>query len=67
MLEPCPDYYARLDFARLATKFIFGTDWPGVPGANRNVRALSKLGLPVDVLRGVLSGNAAKLIPGLDV
>jgi predicted TIM-barrel fold metal-dependent hydrolase len=62
-----PEYYARFDFARLATKFIFGTDWPGVPGANRNVRALSTLGLSTDVLRGVLSGNAAKLFPGLDI
>jgi predicted TIM-barrel fold metal-dependent hydrolase len=60
-----PEYYARFDFVRLAGKFIFGTDWPGVPGANRNARALSKLGLPADVLRGVLSGNAAKLFPGL--
>jgi predicted TIM-barrel fold metal-dependent hydrolase len=60
-----PEYYARFDFIRLAGKFIFGTDWPGVPGANRNARALSKLGLPADVLRGVHSGNAAKLFPGL--
>jgi predicted TIM-barrel fold metal-dependent hydrolase len=62
-----PEYYARFDFARLATKFIFGTDWPGVPGVNRNARALSKLGLSSDVLRGVLSGNAAKLFPDLDI
>jgi predicted TIM-barrel fold metal-dependent hydrolase len=60
-----PEYFAKSDFPRLATKFIFGTDWPGVPGANRNVRALAKLGLPDDVLRGILSGNAAKLFPGL--
>ncbi|MBX6767620.1 MAG: amidohydrolase, partial [Actinomadura rubrobrunea] len=24
-----PEYYARYDLARLARKFIFGTDWPG--------------------------------------
>lgn len=62
-----PEYYARFDFTRLAGKFIFGTDWPGVPGPARNVRALRKLGLPGDVLRDVLSGNAAKVFPGLGV
>ncbi|MGH3449741.1 MAG: amidohydrolase family protein [Haloechinothrix sp.] len=62
-----PEYYARFDFSRLATKFIFGTDWPGVPGASRNVGALRQLGLPADALRDVLSGNAAKVFPGLGV
>ncbi|GAA5171717.1 amidohydrolase family protein [Amycolatopsis dongchuanensis] len=62
-----PEYYARFDFARLAEKFVFGTDWPGVPGTARNVRALAELGLPAAVLRAVLSGNAAKLFPGLGV
>jgi predicted TIM-barrel fold metal-dependent hydrolase len=62
-----PEYYARFDFTRLAGKFVFGTDWPGVPGASRNVRALSALGLPDDVLTDVLSGNAAKLFPGLGI
>ncbi|GAB2957549.1 amidohydrolase [Amycolatopsis acidiphila] len=62
-----PEYYARFDFVRLAGKFVFGTDWPGVPGASRNVRALAGLGLPDDVLTDVLSGNAAKLFPGLGI
>lgn len=56
-----PEYYARFDFARLATKFIFGTDWPGVPGPARNVRALADLGLAEEVLQDVLAGNAAKV------
>jgi predicted TIM-barrel fold metal-dependent hydrolase len=60
-----PEYYARFDLARLATKWIFGTDWPGVPGIERNARALADIGLPEDVLQGVLSGNAAKVFPGI--
>ncbi|HEY1572430.1 MAG TPA: amidohydrolase family protein [Pseudonocardiaceae bacterium] len=62
-----PDYYARFDLARLAGKWIFGTDWPGVPGASSNARELATIGLPEAVLRGVLAGNAAKLFPGLDI
>jgi predicted TIM-barrel fold metal-dependent hydrolase len=62
-----PKYYDRFDLGRLATKMIFGTDWPGVPGVARNARALAGLGWPEDVLRGVLAGNAAKLFPGLAI
>ena len=53
-----PHYYARFDLRRLARKFIFGTDWPGVPGIARNARALAALDLGDDVLAGVLAGNA---------
>jgi predicted TIM-barrel fold metal-dependent hydrolase len=60
-----PDYYARFDLARLARKFIFGTDWPGVPGVARNARALADLDLDEDVLAGVLAGNAINVYPGL--
>ena len=56
-----PDYYAAFDLTELAAKWIFGTDWPGVPGVARNVRAVAALGLPDDVLAGVLSGNAARV------
>ncbi len=62
-----PDYYARFDLTRLAAKWIFGTDWPGVPGVSRNARAVANLDLPDGILRGVLSGNAAKIFPGLGV
>ncbi|MCQ4080787.1 amidohydrolase family protein [Streptomyces sp. RB6PN25] len=62
-----PEYFSRFDLPRLATKWIFGTDWPGVPGASRNVAALRELGLPADTVRAVLSGNAAKIFPGLGV
>ena len=60
-----PDYYARFDFERLARKFIFATDWPGVPGIARNARAVAGLGLAADVLAGVLAGNALAVYPGL--
>jgi predicted TIM-barrel fold metal-dependent hydrolase len=62
-----PEYYARFDLTRLASRWIFGTDWPGVPGTANNARALAGLDLPPDVLHGVLSGNAAKLFPGLNI
>ena len=53
-----PDYYAGFDLPALAAKWIFGTDWPGVPGVAANVRAIAALGLPDDTLAGVLAGNA---------
>lgn len=61
-----PTYYARYDLARLARRWIFGTDWPGVPGAAANARAVAGLGLPDDVLADVLAGNALSVYTGLD-
>ena len=60
-----PGYYDGFDLAALAAKWIFGTDWPGVPGTARNVRALAGLGLPDEVLAAVLAGNAARVYPGV--
>jgi predicted TIM-barrel fold metal-dependent hydrolase len=60
-----PEYYQRFELAKIAQKMIFGTDWPGVPGARRNVEALMGLGLPQDTLAGVLSGNARKIFTRL--
>jgi uncharacterized protein len=56
-----PDYYAGFDLTELARKWIFGTDWPGVPGVAQNARAVAALGLPDDVLSHVLSGNAYRV------
>jgi uncharacterized protein len=56
-----PDYYPRFDLVRIATKMIFGTDWPGVPGVRANVEGLIGLGLPDDILTGVLSMNAREV------
>jgi hypothetical protein len=61
-----PDYYSRYDLARLARRFIFGTDWPGVPGQSANARAIAALGLPPDVVPLVLGSNALRVYQGLD-
>jgi len=62
-----PLYYARFDLPRLAEKWIFGTDWPGVPGIRRNAEALADIGLSGDIVRGVYGGNAAKVFGGLGI
>jgi len=56
-----PVYYQATDLTKLARKWIFGTDWPGVPGIAANARAIADLGLPPDVLDGVLAGNARRV------
>jgi len=59
-----PDYYGRA-LARLARKIVFGTDWPGVPGVQRNARALEKVllesGCTEDEATQALGGNAARI------
>ena len=59
-----PEYYARFDLGRLARRWIFGTDWPGVPGTAQNARAVADL-LPDDVAAAVLSGNAMRVYAGM--
>ncbi len=59
-----PEYYARFDLARLARRFIFGTDWPDVPGIERNAQALIQLGLEEETLGRVLGGNARRVFLG---
>ena len=56
-----PDYYARHGLRRLARKFIFGSDWPGVPGIAANARALAKLDIDQEDLPGVLAGTARRV------
>ena len=59
-----PDYYGR-SLARLAARMVFGTDWPGVPGVQRNARALEKVlvtaGCGQDDVALALGGNAAAI------
>lgn len=61
-----PEYYARFDLARLARRWIFATDWPGVPGTAQNARAVAGLGLPDETVTAVLGGNALAVYAGLD-
>lgn len=56
-----PQYFASVNFADLAERFVFGTDWPGLPGIARNARSLAALGLPEPTLAGALGGNARKV------
>jgi predicted TIM-barrel fold metal-dependent hydrolase len=59
-----PDYYGP-SLPRLAAKMIFGTDWPGVPGVQRNARALQKVLLEAGCtgaeVAAALGGNAAQV------
>ncbi len=61
-----PQYYARYDLARLAKRFIFATDWPGVPGTAQNARAVAGLGIDDATVAAVLGGNALSVYAGLD-
>ncbi|MDT7563836.1 MAG: uncharacterized protein QOG76_2460 [Pseudonocardiales bacterium] len=56
-----PHYFERFELDRIATKWIFGTDWPGIPGVAANIKAVADLGLPPAVLDAVLGGNAERV------
>jgi uncharacterized protein len=59
-----PDYYGSA-LARLAARMVFGTDWPGVPGVQRNARAVQKAlldaGCSADQVAAALGGNAQRI------
>jgi uncharacterized protein len=61
-----PDYYRNFDLGRLARRWIFATDWPGVPGTAANARAVVDLGLDDDLADQVLGGNALSVYAGLE-
>jgi predicted TIM-barrel fold metal-dependent hydrolase len=61
-----PQYYAKYDLGRLARKWIFATDWPGVPGTAANARAVVDLGLDDHLAGLVLGGNALQVYAALD-
>lgn len=61
-----PSYYSGYDLGRIARRWIFGTDWPGVPGVAANARAVVDLGLDDELAGLVLGGNAAAVYAGID-
>lgn len=54
-------YYAKHNWARLARRMIFATDWPGIPGIASNARAVASLCPDEETVRLVLAGNAARV------
>jgi predicted TIM-barrel fold metal-dependent hydrolase len=61
-----PDYYSKFDLDRLARRWIFATDWPGVPGTAVNAQAVIDLGLDDELADLVLGRNALSVYVGLD-
>lgn len=59
-----PEYYAGHNWNRLSRRFLFGTDWPGVPGPAANARAIAAL-LPDDETVGLVLGGNAERVFGL--
>ena len=59
--QKLPEYYAKFDLGRLARKMIFGTDWPGSPGMEKNARALFDLGLERETIERILHQNARQV------
>ena len=61
----CRSTTRRFDLGRLARKWIFATDWPGVPSTAENARAVVGLGLDDERAADVLGGNALRVYSGL--
>ncbi|MFX0116333.1 MAG: amidohydrolase family protein [Candidatus Hodarchaeota archaeon] len=53
-------YFPELE--KLADKFIFGSDWPGVPSIKKNIEAIEKLPLKADTKQKILRQNALKIL-----
>lgn len=59
-----PQYFGDLE--RLASKMVFGSDWPGVPrSVGENIAAIRSLPISDRAKDLILGGNAARLL-GLD-
>ena len=54
-------YYPKL--AKLHHRFLFGTDFPGVPGVAANAERIAALGLSEEVLENIFLNNAGRLLP----
>jgi hypothetical protein len=58
-----PHYYRSFDLERLARRWIFATDWPGIPGIRVNAEKVAGLGLSRKTLERVFWRNAAEVYP----
>ncbi len=56
-------YYPKLE--KLSHRFVFGTDFPGVPGIAVNAAAIAALGLSAEAQERIFWKNASQLLPGL--
>lgn len=56
-----PGYFSDFDLERIAQKWIFGTDWPAIPGVAHNIDGIRKLGLTPETVARVLGGNAEQV------
>lgn len=54
-------YWEDFDLPLLANKFIFGSDWPGVPGIRANALGIAGLGLPRETLERLFYRNAVSV------
>lgn len=60
-VKKIPQYFPELE--RLPAKFIFGTDWPGVPKTvAQNIEAVRGLGYSDETVRLILGGTAARIL-----
>ncbi len=53
-------YYPNLE--KLSNKFLFGTDFPGVPGVKKNIEAIKFLNISEDAEKNIFYKNAKKIL-----
>jgi predicted TIM-barrel fold metal-dependent hydrolase len=53
-------YFPELE--RLSSKVIYGSDWPGVPTIQENIRHIRELPLSQECKNKILGGNASKIL-----
>jgi len=54
------DYFPRLEM--IASKVVYGSDWPGNPDLRRNVQAIQQLLISEESKQAILYGNAARIL-----
>ena len=60
-LRKLPEYFRGYALERIARKFIFGSDWPGVARVRESAMALGELGWDRAVLEGIFYRNACEV------